>query len=180
MLQVKPFNQNIFFSYVREFFNIYYYRCSLCNNFVYNGNKYDIVADSNNIKACVIDISLKYDGGVYFLFYCLHCETLFDPSHRCEFTCIEPYFNLRIISKFEYENNVVIGTPYFDSFFSFEKEIQDKKFNNIILTCACRFPECPAMLGGLKNVTINNISSVFTKNSLCLIPKNTKSALYLR
>jgi len=186
MFSVEPFKKNIFTVVSFD----HGYTCPLCKKFLYDDNKYEVEKKKNviNVKITYCDKNI-----IRHMRYCLHCEILFNFSHKFEFPGIlESVYHTYIISKFEYENKVVLGSPHFSSFFDASKEIQERKFDNITFTCTCNnsntnpncaFPkelypkfykECEKsfVLEDVTDLCINE-----DKNTIVLIPKNTKPAL---
>jgi len=180
MFSVEPFRENIYVSYLFG-----YTHCPFCTIVNERVLKYDGISSSTS----TIKVTLMYDDykKSMELFYCLLCETLFTRSHQFEFNKYTNQFDhdAFIISKFEYENKVIIGTPHFESIFNLCEEIKGKKLNNLTFTCTCgnnpSGSECiflekyciykkSFVLNEIKILSINN-------HDLSLIPNNTKRAI---
>ena len=130
MVKVNPFKENVDTNYDK--INTYT-KCPLRDKHEYeSSNKYDGVNGNNIILAC-----LEFDSGKlerYFL-YCLCCENLFFTIKDFNEKTNNFIHYFYVISEFEYEYKVIIGTPIFDSFFNISKEIHEKKLNSLTFTC---------------------------------------------
>jgi len=182
MFSVEPFRENIYVSYLFG-----YTHCPFCT--IVN----DRVLKYDGIPYSTISVVLMYDNykKSMELFYCLLCETLFTYSHQFEINEHSyDYYHAYIISKFEYENKVIIGTPHFESIFSLCEEIKENKLNNLTFKCTCSnnpsspnctFPESkyPGCYNKCeKSFALNEISELLINNpDLLLIPNNTKRAI---
>jgi len=160
--------------------------CPLCGFTIYKCNKYD-GAYYNVIDLCIKD----QDQEVTWLRYCLNCETLFSVSHKFEHGNCYTLEYVYIISEFKYEDKVILGTPFFDSYFSLTKEIQDKKLTSLTFTCQdnssdpeAYYPESeyPEYYDKChKSFIIENIIDIYLDClELSLIPTRTKSVSFTK
>ena len=187
MFSVELFRKNIYTYYYNHI------KCPLCQISNNNKNKYDGVEDN------VTNVSIIFHKDNYAMlrhfYYCLFCETLFSISHPFEINNYSTYhinnfWHVYIISEFKYENEVIIGTPHFESIFSLCKDIKENKLNNITFTCTC--DDNPTSSNALlpemqypkyynkccKSVKLNKITEVNIGNrNLLLFPNNTKRAI---
>jgi len=185
MFEVKPFRENIYVHY--DWYNGTV--CPLCDNYKSLNKKYEM-DNGYIVKKNVVGLDIKYgDKEVKSIYYCLNCETLFTRSHAFALNGLHNRIDhAYIISKFEYKNKVLIGTPSFDSILSFCKAIQDQKLANLTFSCTCAngpsdpkafYPETeyPNNYKCQGDFVINGVIGLHQIPELYLIPKNTKQAL---
>jgi len=178
MFKIVQFRKNVYFS-SPEFFNDFV-TCPLCKYGVYNENenKYDMTIHSNLLYVCEQLCCCNNINDYRKIYYCLHYETLLSWSYQISYMI---HCHVLIVSEFKYEDKIIVGNLRFDSFFSFCRDVEEKKLTDFVFICTCmddHSTKSPSLINNncVKRFIIYNISVMPNNHNLSLIPKNTKCA----